>query len=336
MWEHDSFSHPSANRQGSRKLPFALSAEARGRMEFSTRPVSLQIFVYRVNQLIDPVQMTMLSATVLQDALLSHGYLAATASEGGVYMLPTKKGEEAGMTRRLPDPLLLDRRGQVSVFSHLHALLGLDASLDAGPLHIKEQAPARPAPKPTERRGTPASGIFFCWSCEGKAVRRYTFKCPTCGWPICPKCGVCKSPQTGGCSESRKGLARFTGLMREKNDLRTVLLNHRLLDADAFSRIVAAESSRDLDRVRESLSDSLAQIESLRDAKREEKQAESAEKVLEIQRNARGFYKIVTKTDRLITYQTAKGQRRTVPNRPPIRVGKEWVDLSMLKPEARE
>ena len=97
-----------------------------------------------------------------------------------------------------------------------------------------------------------------------------------------------------------------------------------------FSELKSVETHRDLAEFRSRYASAFSQIEEKRKAKREEKQAEEMEKIKERKRNQRGYYRVVSVNGRFITYVTADGVKKTIQNRPPVRLGTEYVDLSGL------
>ena len=322
------------------KRPFQLTPTDKVQIvpTLSKEPISVALLTMKLNAPINGKTMRLLSAKALDEALTGAGYFTyTTANDGRIAKTPTQKGETAGVICREKKLAgggtfienLLTHEMQLTVLTHIHALLGMNAALDTA---IADLSKGGQAPKETPQYApkVETSHFRFCWNCEAKITTSLLFSCPVCGWPICPKCGACKHPQSGGCRESKKGLTRFTGIFKEKNDTRAILSNHGLLDREMFSQLKAVETHGDLAEFRSRYASVFTQIEQKRNAKREEQQAEELEKIREYKRNQRGYYKVVSVSGRFITYITADGVKKTVQNRPPVRLGKEYVDLSGL------
>ena len=338
--EYGKIERSLAELSESDKKPFQLSPTDKVAVvqTLSKEPVSIAGLAMRLNGVIAGNVMQLLSAKRLEEALTSAGYLTYdTSNDGRICKTPTEKGEKAGIVRREKKlngggtivENLLTHEMQLTVLMHIHALLGMNAALDTA-LEGTPKASSAPASVPQRKEKADASHFRFCWNCEAKITTNLLLTCPVCGWPICPKCGVCKHPQSGGCRESHKGLARFTGLFKEKNDLRAILSNHGVLDREMFGHLKAIESPKDLLAFRARYAGMFSQIDSQKEAKREEKHAEEMEKIKERKRNGRGYFRVVSVSGRFITYITADGVKKTVQNRPPVRLGTEYVDLSGL------
>lgn len=323
------------------KRPFQLTPTDKVKVveSLSKEPVSVAGLAMRLNRHIDGKTMRLLSAKALEEALIGAGYFTYdTSKDGRICKTPTKKGEEMGIVCREKKLAgggvlvenLLTHEMQLWVLLHIHALLGMDAALDTAlptqKQDIPTSAPSSATPKPKEQN----AHFRFCWNCEAKIPTVFLFSCPECGWSICPKCGACKHPQSGGCKETKKGLSRFTGIAKEKNDLRAILSNHRLLDREMFGELKAVESPKDLLAFRSRYASVFEQIEQKKQANRQEQEAEELQKIKERKRNQRGYFRVVSVSGRFITYVTADGVKKTVQNRPPVRLGTEYVDLSGL------
>ncbi|MBO5788788.1 MAG: hypothetical protein J6R42_02455 [Clostridia bacterium] len=325
------------------KVPFTLTPEQKARVmeKLSATPISSAQLVMKMNGAIDGKRMRLLRTKDLDEGLVGHGFLAyAKADSGKIIKTPTQKGEKAGIstiTHKLAgggtEPqIVLANQTQVYIVHHIHALLGLDAALDQDIPKASSGAPTVSESADTPKKTKPAH-FQFCWDCEGKYTPSLAFRCKTCGWPICPKCGACRSARAGGCVESKKGLSRFTGIEKEKNEIRALLQNHGLLDRGMFVELCEVSSPAQLAQFKAKYATAFTQIENLRQAKREERVDEQAEHLREIKRNQRGFYRIVSVNDRFLTYVTAAGVKKTIPNKPPVRIGKEYADLSGVLPK---
>lgn len=339
--------------------PFCLTARQKAGISLSEMPVSTAELVYRLNEAVDGRRMRLLKIAELEEAMMRGGYFVYEAQEDGkIAKTPSDKAKILGVSmdcKRLAGGgevtlWRLCRPLQQDILLHINALLGQDAALDrdfapaATPqknggvrrMPHEAQSPANGTAEDLSKKAENTPSHFrYCWNCEGKIPARFSFPCPSCGWPICPKCGACRSPRTGGCPESKKGLGRFTGLLKEKNDIRTQLLNSRLLSTAAFDELRQVESPDALRAFRQKYASLFEQLETIRAEKREQQAEEKAEKVKEAKLNQRGFFKIVSVSPRLVTYQTANGLKKTLPNQPPVRVGKEYVDLTGVPPAER-
>lgn len=331
--------------------PFCLPAGRKAEVSLSERPISVADLVYRFNEAIDPRRMRLLKIAELEEALVQNGYFVyRTGNDGLVVKTPSEKAEKLGVmseNKRLSGggevtAWYLKRPLQQDILLHINALLGRDAALDAGfpqktaqTVPESKPTPSAPPTAPAPKQEEKPAHFRYCWNCEGKIPARFTFPCPSCGWPICPKCGACRSPRMGGCPETKKGMGRFTGLLKEKNDLRTRLLNNKLLSVAAFDDLRQVNSPDDLLAFRRKYADLLQHLETIREENRELREKESADKVREAKLNQRGFYKIVSVSPRLVTYQTANGIKKSIPNQPPVRTGKEYVDLTGIDPSLR-
>ena len=328
------------------KKPFCLTSDRKSDVVLSSVPLTLSAFVLRINRTVDGKHMELLKTADLESALLAQGFLAYGAQpNGALTKLPTKDGMQKGFDT-MQKPLVgggavcivtISRAAQAFVLSHLNAFLGLDAALDQEMPRKAEQKTNQIAQKPKEpletNTQTTRAKYDYCWNCNAKVAYRFTFKCDTCGWPICPKCGACRAPRSGYCAEGKKGLARFTGILKYKNEMRAQLLRQNLLDYACFSDLCEVSSPKAADEFRKKYADKFEHLDTLAAERRREKEKESAEKIAELKRNEKGFFKIVTKTARFITYKSANGTNKTVPNRPPVRVGTNYVDLSALPKE---
>lgn len=331
---------------------FCLPAAKKAAVSLSDRPISMADLAYRFNEAIDPKRMRLLRIGELEEALIQNGYFVyRTGNDGLVVKTPSEKSVKLGVmseNKRLAGggevtAWYLKRPLQQEILLHINALLGMDAALDAGflPKAAKSEPEGTPATRPTSDMTAPKkedkqpAHFRYCWNCEGKIPSRFTFPCPSCGWPICPKCGACRSPRMGGCPETKKGMGRFTGLLKEKNDLRTRLLNNKLLSVAAFDDLRQVNSPDDLLAFRKKYADLLHHLETIREENREQREQENADKVKEAKLNQRGFYKIVSVSPRLVTYRTANGIKKSISNQPPVRTGKEYVDLTGIDPSQR-
>ena len=106
------------------------------------------------------------------------------------------------------------------------------------------------------------------------------------------------------------------------------------MDADLFRDLSAVASAADMDAFRSGHTEALERLQTLIDD-REKRPDPARQQSREERLNARGFYRIVTVTPRHLTYVNAKGIKKTVPNRPPIRLGSEYADLSGIPKEER-
>ena len=324
------------------KRPFQLTPvhKATIAQNLSKEPVSVAGLAMKFNAVIDGKTTKLLSAKALEEALIQAGYFTySTSNDGKICKTPTEKGEIAGVICREKKLAgggtlvenLLTHEMQLAVLLHIHGLLGMDGALDSALPDLAQNTTSSAKPLPNlSTQKSKSSHFRFCWNCEAKIQTSLLFTCPVCGWPICPKCGACKHPQSGGCRETKKGLSRFSGIFKDKNDTRAILYNHGLLDREMFSELKSVETHRDLAEFRSRYASAFSQIEEKRKAKREEKQAEEMEKIKERKRNQRGYYRVVSVNGRFITYITADGVKKTIQNRPPVRLGTEYVDLSGL------
>ena len=253
------------------KRPFQLSPTDKVQIHatLSKEPISVAGLTMKLNAPIDGKTMRLLSAKTLDEALTGAGYFTySTSNDGKICKTPTQKGEIAGVVcreRKLAGggtflENLLTFEMQLTVLTHIHALLGMDASLDTSlsPSNVGEKKADFATPTAKKEQ---TSHFRFCWNCEAKITTSLLFTCPVCGWPICPKCGACKHPQSGGCRETKKGLSRFTGIFKEKNDTRAILSNHGLLDREMFTQLKNVESHGDLAEFRSRYASVFAQIE---------------------------------------------------------------------------
>ena len=327
------------------KAAFCLTAQRRAQVSLSASPLTCAAFVMRINRTVDGKHMELLKTTDLENALLARGLVAYAAQpDGTLAKVPTKEGEQRGLLR-VEKQLLgggtctliqLSRAAQAFLLSHINALVGQDAALDAQPTPSPQakseilQKSSKPQESPPQKQ---RSKYDYCWNCNGKVAYRFTFRCPSCGWPICPLCGACRAPKSGFCAESKKGMSRFSGLLKLKNEMRTLLLRHNLLDGATFADLSAISSPKEADDFRKKYAELFAQLDVIAKERHAEKEKEKADRLAELRRNEKGFFKIVTKTARFITYQSASGMKKTVPNRPPVRVGTHYVDLSAIPKE---
>ena len=336
-------SHSTAELSEQDKQPYALTPAQKAMVKLSTSPLSSTQLTMRLNQPIDAKFMRLLKSAELEDALVSGGYLVyGKGIDGRISKTPTPKGTKCGVRQKqyklagggFAEQNLYDEAMQKEILAHLNALLGGDAALDAVP--VPKTAPSSTTKTTPQKNTAQSTSHFrFCWNCEGKIVSYFTFDCAVCGWPICPKCGACRTVRMGGCVESKKGLSRFTGLLGEKNKLRTMLQNNHLLDKSMFDELRKVESPAELDAFRRHYAEAFDHIETIRREKADQRAQADLEKLKELKRNQRGFYKILSVNPRFLTYITATGAKKTIPNRPPIRIGSEYADLSGIPESER-
>ena len=82
-----------------RKYAFYLSEEDKDKIELSDTPISISVFCYKINEVIDRTKMKQLQSVQITSWLVKEGYLREIKSEGGKsFKILTEKSRSIGMT----------------------------------------------------------------------------------------------------------------------------------------------------------------------------------------------------------------------------------------------
>jgi len=161
------------------KLPFALSAEARGRYAFGVWPLSASQIARRLNELVDPDTMQKLKTTSITKFLLRSGLLFEEEGPGGrKNKRPTEAGWKLGIStaRRTGQngeytAVLYDGAAQQYILDNLDAVIEINAT----PLHENQGKPWSPEEDSYLRQAVQAGADVRNMSSElkrtGSAIR---------------------------------------------------------------------------------------------------------------------------------------------------------------------
>lgn len=89
----------SPRKRKARKLPFQLDYQAREAFQYSEVPIPISEIARRINELIQPEEMTKLSYRHIVEWLIDLGLLVVTSDDSGkMIRRPTSSGEDLGIT----------------------------------------------------------------------------------------------------------------------------------------------------------------------------------------------------------------------------------------------